>query len=180
MDIGKNQASFLKEVKARVKDIPYPTHIVTAAGYVFDKNGNLLLVNTNFRGWEIPGGQIENGESLEEGVLREIYEESGITARVKCLNAVYSNIAAHTDHDGVTHVPTKVMFDFICEYVSGECKTSDETNDVLWVPAEKALDYITLPVFRYKVKNALEFNGRLLYSAYVSRPEFKVISERFI
>jgi len=50
----------------------YPTHIVAAAGYVHDSNGNILLVNTYARGWDCTGGQVEVGESLEEGVLREI------------------------------------------------------------------------------------------------------------
>ena len=66
----------------------FPTHIVAAAGYVFDKEGNLLLIKTPHRGWDCTGGQIEEGEDLETGVLREIMEESGIKAKVKCLCAV--------------------------------------------------------------------------------------------
>ncbi|MCL2213208.1 MAG: NUDIX hydrolase [Oscillospiraceae bacterium] len=66
----------------------FPTHIVAAAGCVEDKDGNILLVKTHHRGWEIPGGQIDVGENLEEGVLREILEESGITATVRRLVGV--------------------------------------------------------------------------------------------
>ena len=58
----------------------FPTHIVAAAGYVFDNNGNMLLVKTNTRGWDCTGGQIEVGESIEDGVLREVLEESGVIA----------------------------------------------------------------------------------------------------
>ena len=43
-------------------------HIVTVAGYVEDGKGNVLLVKTNFRGWENPGGQVEVGENLEEAL----------------------------------------------------------------------------------------------------------------
>ena len=106
----------------------FPTHIVAAAGYVEDKNGNMLLVKTHNRGWDATGGQIETGENLEEGVLREIFEESGITASVRCLAGVYSNVGQFLWHDNVTNVPTKVMFDFICDYISGEPTTSDETS----------------------------------------------------
>ena len=56
----------------------FPTHIVAATGYVEDKNGNMLLVKLQHRGWDVTGGQVEVGESLEEGVLREILEESGM------------------------------------------------------------------------------------------------------
>ena len=48
----------------------WPTHIVAAGGYVEDKHGNMLLVKTHNRGWDTPGGQIEIGENIEEGVLR--------------------------------------------------------------------------------------------------------------
>ena len=47
----------------------FPTHIVAAAGYVFDKNDNILLIKTQNRGWDCTGGQIEVGENVEEGVL---------------------------------------------------------------------------------------------------------------
>ena len=156
----------------------FPTHIVAAARYVFDRDGNLLLIKTRNRGWDCTGGQVEAGEDLEEAVLREIMEESGVTARVKCLCGVYSNVGQYTFYDGVTPVPTKVMFDFICEYEGGECRTSDESSEVIWVPKEKVLDYVTTPVLRYRFEKILSFNGQVTYASYVTRPEFKVLKER--
>ena len=158
----------------------FPTHIVAAAGYVFDKEGNMLIIKTLNRGYDATGGQIEEGEDLEAGVLREIMEESGITAKVKRLCAVYSNVGKYTYYDGVTMVPTKVILDFICEYESGECRTSEESSEVLWVPKEKVLDYITSPVLRYRFEKVLNFDGKVTYASYVTRPEFKVVTERFI
>ena len=158
----------------------FPTHIVAAAGYVFDKKGNMLIIKTPNRGYDTPGGQIEEGEDLETGVLREIMEESGITAKVKSLCAVYSNVGKHLFYDGVTMVPTKVMFDFICEYESGECRTSNESSEVLWVPKDKVMDYITTPVLRYRFENILKFEGKVKYVSYVTRPEFKVLTERYL
>ena len=158
----------------------FPTHIVAAGGYVFDGNGNILIVKTHNRGWDCTGGQIEVGENIEEGVLREILEESGITAHVKCLCGVYSNVSQHIHYDGVTHVPTKVMFDFICEYISGEPTPSVETSEVIWVPARRVLDYVTGPVIRYRLEKILNFDGRVTYASYVSKPEFKLLSERYI
>jgi len=158
----------------------FPTHIVAAAGYVFDSAGNLLMIKTPHRGWDCTGGQVEVGENLEEAVLREIMEESGITARVKCLCGVYSNVGQYTFYDGVTPVPTKVILDFICEYISGECRTSEESSEVIWVPADKALDYVTTPVMRYRIKKALEFSGQVTYASFVTRPEFRLLTERTI
>ena len=158
----------------------FPTHIVAAAGYVFDKEGNVLIIKTHNRGYDSTGGQIEEGENLEEGVLREIMEESGIKAKVKCLCGVYSNVGKHVFYDGVTPVPTKVMFDFICEYESGECRTSDESSEVIWVPKEKVMDYISAPAQRYRFEKMLDFDGKITYASYVTKPEFKVLTERYI
>lgn len=158
----------------------FPTHIVAAAGYVFDKDNQLLMIKTPNRGWDCTGGQVEVGEGIEAAVLREIMEESGITARVKCLCAVYSNVGQHVFYDGVTPVPTKVMLDFICEYEGGELRTSEESSEVVWVPKEKALERVTTPVMRYRIGKALAFNGRLTYASYVTRPEFRILTERTI
>ncbi|MCM1569441.1 MAG: NUDIX domain-containing protein [Roseburia sp.] len=158
----------------------WPTHIVATAGYVFDKNDNILIVKTENRGWDCTGGQVEEGENLEEGVLREIMEESGIKAKVKCLCGIYSNVASHLFYDGVTKVPTKVMFDFICEYESGECRPSDETTDVIWVPKNEVLTYVTSPAQIYRFKKILEFNQRVTYSSYITKPIFQVKTERYI
>ena len=86
----------------------------------------------------------------------------------------------YTFYDGVTPVPTKVMFDFICEYESGECRTSEESQEVIWVPKEKALEYVTTPVLRYRFEKILNFEGRLTYASYVTKPEFQVLTERYI
>ena len=158
----------------------FPTHIVAAAGYVFDKKGNILIIKTQNSGYDATGGQIEEGEDLERGVLREIMEESGIQAKVKCLCAVYSNVGKGVFYDGVTSVPTKVMLDFICEYESGECRPSEESSEVLWVPREKVLDYISKPVLRYRFEKILNFNGKVTYASYVVNPEFQVLTERYI
>jgi len=158
----------------------FPTHIVAAGGYVEDKNGNMLLVKTHHRGWDATGGQIEVGENLEEGVLREIFEESGITAAVRCLAGVYSNVGQHLFYDGVTNVPTKVMFDFICDYIDGQPAISDETSEVIWVPKAEVMQYITAPALRFRFERVLNFTGKVCYSSYVTKPEFKVLTERYI
>ena len=158
----------------------FPTHIVAAAGYIFDQDGRVLLIKTMNRGYDATGGQIEEGEDLITGVLREIEEESGIKAKVKCLCGVYSNVGKYKYYDGVTTVPTKVMFDFICEYESGECRTSEESSEVLWVPKEKVLDYISTPVLRYRFEKMLSFDGTVTYASFMTKPEFQLLTEQRI
>ena len=158
----------------------FPTHIVAAAGYVEDENGNMLLVKTHHRGWDTPGGQIEVGEDIEAGVLREILEERGITATVRCLVGVYSNVGQHLWYDNKTHVPTKVMLDFICDYVDGQPTPSDETSEVRWVPKTEVMQYITAPAMQFRFEKVLNFDGKVSYGSYVTKPDFQVFMDRII
>lgn len=160
----------------------FPTHIVSAGGIVEDGNGNVLLVKAHDDGWVYPGGITEVGENLIDGVIREIKEESGIDATVGHLISVISNTAIHKWYDGVTDVPTKVMFDFVCKAVGGELATSDETSDCRWVPKDKVLDFITLPAIRLRYEAYLRFNGSVNYIEYCtsSNSEFTVKLEMHV
>jgi len=158
----------------------FPTHIVGGAGYIEDKYGNMLIVKLPHRGWDTTGGQIEVGENIEEGVLREIFEESGITASIRCLVGIYSNVGQHLYYDGVTNVPTKVMLDFLCDYISGEPTVSNETSEVVWIPKTDVMQYITAPAMRFRFEKVINFTGKVCYCSYVTKPEFKVLMDRYV
>lgn len=152
----------------------WPTHIVACGGLVEDREGNILIVKTEHGGWVFPGGQVEVGENLMDGVIREVKEESGIDVEVSHLIGVYTNSALYKWYDGVTDVPTKVMFDFACKSVGGELCTSDETSDCKWVPKDEVLEYITQPAIRARIKEYFKFDGNVEYKEYVTHPEFEV------
>lgn len=61
-------------------EIPPEELITSVHGFCF-KDNNLLLVNLNNRGWDLPGGHIELEETPEESFKRESYEEGYITGR---------------------------------------------------------------------------------------------------
>ncbi|WP_079516252.1 NUDIX hydrolase [Rossellomorea marisflavi] len=158
-----------------------PVHIVAAGGFVTDEKDEILLVKTRRDGhWVFPGGQIEVGENLIDGVIREVKEESGLDVTVSHLVGVFSNTATYEGHSGVKIVPTKVMFDFVCEPVGGEFNTSDETSDVRWVRKEDVLNMISAPALRTRYQAYLNFEGSVQYMDYVTKPEFEVKSKRTI
>lgn len=156
-----------------------PTHIVAAAGVVVNSDGRILLVKNSYRStWEYPGGQVEVGENLIEGLKREIREESGIEVEVGELFCIASNTGKYPGHSGVKEVPTKVMLDFICKPVGGAEHISDETSEVGWFTTEEARAMISAPALVERFKAYLDYQGRPTYLAYVTRPQFTLQHKR--
>jgi len=68
-------------------------------------SGQWLMVHHHERGWELPGGRIEHGESVESAALRELSEEAGMSgeiAQIPFLDTLESGIVVfvelnHTD-----------------------------------------------------------------------------------
>ena len=68
-----------------------PAHFVSAAGIVY-RDGKILLIRSERRGWEFPGGLVEQGEAILDGLWREISEESVIAAEPEAVTGVYQNL----------------------------------------------------------------------------------------
>ena len=107
-----------------------PRHTV-AAGILVERGDEVLQVRTERRGWEFPGGQIEEGESVLDGVIREVREEANIVASADRLVGVYSNLSY-----------CRVIFDFRGSWLSGDARIGEETLDVSWVQKADAIKMI--------------------------------------
>ena len=144
-----------------MKNKNYPMHIVAVAGFVTNEQGQVLLLKSpRYDDWEFPGGQVEESETLTHAVEREIFEETGIVARPMALVGVYSNVRK----------PSLVMLDFICEYISGEPKTSAESIQVEWVNRDEVLSRVKRAAIYGRLKTMLEFTGQVTYRAYLVDP----------
>lgn len=64
--------------------------VTSVHGYCFYK-GNVLLVNVDGRGFNIPGGHVEKGEIPEETIRREAYEEGYVEGNIQYLGAIEVN-----------------------------------------------------------------------------------------
>lgn len=70
--------------------------------------------------WEFPGGKLEEGESEEECLLREIHEELGLGVQIT--NRLKENIHEYHENLRIRLIP------FICEIISGELSLKEHSQ----------------------------------------------------
>jgi 8-oxo-dGTP diphosphatase len=111
----------------------YPETPLVAVGAVVVDNGRALLVRRGsepLKGhWSLPGGMLEVGESLNDGVVREVREETGLTVQPIELIELLDKI--HRDGERVRY--HYVIADYLCRVVSGELKGASDADAVRWV-----------------------------------------------
>lgn len=85
--------------------------------------------------WTIPGGTVEVGETLQEALVREIQEETGLTVRPRELLLVFDRVVRE---DGLVRYHY-VIVDYLCDLLEGTlCAGSDATEAALVGPADLA------------------------------------------
>jgi 8-oxo-dGTP diphosphatase len=139
----------------------HPLHVVAVTGFVQDAAGRVLLVRVLERGWELPGGQVEEGEWLTAALEREVEEESGCRVQAERLIGVYSKLTA----------PAMVLHLFACTYAGGEARArEDAVPEVGWFEVDEARRLVTHPPSAQRLADALSFAGEVVYRAYRLRP----------
>ena len=87
--------------------------VVGVAAAARTRDGRWLLIQRGDTGqWALPGGTLEWGESLRDGITRELYEEAGV--RVESLGAV-SGVYSRSDRDVRFHAVTVVVHAVVSE-----------------------------------------------------------------
>ena len=111
-------------------------------GGVVVLDGRALLIRRGkapLRGhWSIPGGTVERGESLEQALVREMREETGLEVRPLEVLTVFDRI----DRDGDTVTFHYVIVDYRCRWLRGEARAGSDALDVRWAGPDEleALD----------------------------------------
>jgi ADP-ribose pyrophosphatase YjhB (NUDIX family) len=111
---------------------------------LIERGGEYLLARRRDIGlWNLPGGGMEAGETVEQGLAREVMEEVGVAVRIVRLVGVYSK-------------PQKgeIVLTFLCKLISEEePTTSDEVSEVGWFKPDN-MPADTLPKHRQRVLDA--------------------------
>jgi 8-oxo-dGTP diphosphatase len=120
----------------------YPERPLVGVGGVVIADGRALLIRRRsppLEGeWSIPGGMLEVGETIEEGVRRELAEETGLEVRVLDFIEVFERI--FPDQDGRTKYHF-VILDYLCAVESGEARAASDVSDVAWARADELARY---------------------------------------
>ncbi|MFE5323440.1 NUDIX hydrolase [Paenibacillus sp. NPDC056579] len=98
-----------------------------ACALIFDSSNEKILMVRNQKGdssyWSIPGGAVEEGETLEQAAIREAKEESGYDIEIAGLYSVREALFEERGHHAI-------MFTFLANIVGGDMSILDPDNDI--------------------------------------------------
>ncbi|MFF2747484.1 NUDIX hydrolase [Kitasatospora sp. NPDC058048] len=123
---------------------PMPLHSVSVAGVVVREDGRVLAIRRADNGTrEPPGGVLELTETVEDGLRREIHEETGLKVGVDRLTGVYKNMTC-----GI------VALVFRCRPEDGAEQLSSESTAIAWLTPDEVTDRMA-EVYAVRVLDAL-------------------------
>ena len=108
--------------------LTHPRFLVGVVAYIRNSNGDVLLFHHTYRrrnSWSLPGGYVEWQESPQEGIEREVREETGLIIKAgRTLAASF-------------HSPEQLDLLIECEIVSGTPTASPEVDNWRFVPRSR-------------------------------------------
>src|SRR5262245_34818965 len=131
-------------------------HVVVHA--LVERDGGLLLARRASHlaeggKWGLPGGFLDRGETLTQGVLRELLEETGWTGRVVTLLRVNSR---------PDRPQQNIDFDFVIEPLEKQGEPDAESSDVQWIPMKHVLSLDLAFDHMETVRSYFDFRRRLV------------------
>lgn len=116
---------------------------VSVSALIFHEGKVLLAHRRDIDWWNLPGGGLEEGETVDEALRREVLEETGLEVEVEQLVGVYSK-----------PLKQEVVLAFRCQVLNGNPHETEEARECRYF-APDALPPNTLPKHRQRVEDAL-------------------------
>ena len=127
------------KLEAEVAELPFASHYVGAGGVVLNEARELLVIREKVqrdkrpRPFKLPGGYVHAGEHLADGVVREVWEETGIRAEfesVVCFRHWHANRFGKSDFYFVCRL-TPLTFEITLQ--------EEEITEARWMPVDEFL-----------------------------------------
>lgn len=127
----------------------YPNQPVVGVGAIIIRNGKILLEKRKGepgRGkWSVPGGLVELGEAVEDAVIREVKEETGLDVAEPQLIDVVDNIVRDENGEIKYHF---VIIDYFLRLKGGEPKAADDAEELKWISLNDVEKFDLTKTFR--------------------------------
>jgi 8-oxo-dGTP diphosphatase len=112
----------------------YPERPIVGVGAVIVDRDRVLLVRRAtepLKGeWSVPGGMLELGERLRDGLRREVLEETGLHVEpgdvLDLFDSIFRDEHGHTQYH-------YVLIDYLCHPISGKALAGSDVSEVRWV-----------------------------------------------
>lgn len=139
----------------------YPARPILGVGGVIIEGDRALLIRRGtapLEGeWSIPGGALEVGETLDEGVHRELSEETGLNVRAVDLIEAVGRILRDAEGRVQYHY---VILDYLCERISGTEKATSDVVDVVWAREDELTAFSLTPTVIRVLRKAFKMARR--------------------
>lgn len=116
----------------------YPERPIVGVGAVIIEGARVLLIKRGqapLKGeWSLPGGALELGETLEEGVCREVLEETGLIVMPISIVEVFDRISRDAEGRVQYHY---VLVDYLCRVTGGTLACATDAADARWATLEE-------------------------------------------
>ena len=116
----------------------YPGQPIVGVGGVLIHQGRALLIRRGrppLKGqWSIPGGGLQVGETIAEGIRRELKEETGMEVEVLDRLGVFERVMRDPSGRVQYHY---VLIDHLCELKGGTLRAGGDASDAMWVLEEE-------------------------------------------
>jgi 8-oxo-dGTP pyrophosphatase MutT (NUDIX family) len=138
---------------------PYATHYIGAGGVVLNQRQELLVVVERYRGGygrylKLPGGALQQGEHLVDGVIREVFEETGVPTQ-------FDGLVCFRHWHGYRHGKSDIYFVCRLSPLHEEINFDrSELDECMWLPVEQYLQHKQVSAFNRRiVEVALRSSG---------------------
>ncbi|MBX8944894.1 MULTISPECIES: NUDIX hydrolase [Lysinibacillus] len=122
--------------------------IITSGAIVLDEHKRILLKKDPNRGWELPGGIVEENENIKSAVIREVKEETGINIDIIGFCGASQELERNICNMWWLGTP-----------INGRLKTSKESLEVGFFSIEEALKLIRNDDFKEELLICLDKNN---------------------